>query len=179
MKKLPKILSREQATTFFASVSGRSWTQTRIRTMAQTAYSAGLRLAELCNLRRDDVTEGFLSVRDGKCGRDRVVPISGRLQPFLSAWEAIRKESEWYFCTLAGGKVSRTSFQRSVSRVSTKAGVHCSPHVLRHCFATELMEDGFNIREVQQLLGHSSVATTQIYTHVRPVDLAAKMRERI
>ncbi len=98
---------------------------------------------------------------------------------WLQRWNERRpKARRAFFCTLAGGPLSTRYLQQVVQRVAEKAGIErrVSPHTLRHSYATGMLDDGFTIREVQVLLGHSSVATTQIYTHVRPKDLAAKIQ---
>ena len=106
---------------------------------------------------------------------------------WCNRWLDIRPESDYFFCTLRGGKLSDRYLREVCYRISEKAGVYIndnhrkkrvSPHVLRHTCATELLEEGFNIREVQQVLGHENLNTTMIYTAVRPESLALKMKQR-
>lgn len=123
-----------------------------------------------------------LVVRQGKGGRDRVVPVDAELTHWRLQWDAVRPQaSRTLFCTLAGGPLSPRHIQQVAKRVAEKAGLdpaEMTPHVFRHTYATELLDEGFTIREVQQLLGHAHVNTTQVYTHVRPRDLADKVRAR-
>jgi len=121
-----------------------------------------------------------LVVRHGKGDKDRVVPMDDDLAHWLAAWMEKRPaNADTVFCTLRGEATVPRYWQDAVKRLATKAGLDpatVTPHVLRHCCATELLDDGCNIREVQAFLGHSSVATTQIYTHVRPAELGEKVR---
>ena len=101
---------------------------------------------------------------------------------WLRAWHEKRPKGKTFFCTLKGGPLSTRYVQQVVKRMAHRAGLErvekVSPHTLRHTYATELLDEGFSIREVQELLGHASVATTQVYTHVRPKGLADKIRAR-
>ena len=129
---------------------------------------------------------GLVEVHNGKGGRDRVIPLDGRAVGWVKAWQAVAAargiDSPWLFSTLAGGPLSPRYLQQMVKRMAARAGLarleRITPHTLRHTYATELLDEGFNLREVQFLLGHTSVATTQIYTHVRPLEVAAKVRAR-
>ncbi len=137
-------------------------------------YCTGLRLAELTGLTRNDFTPSWDAVRVvGKGRKERIVPIVSTLRPHLESFHkftlqnicASRENS--LILTSEGDPMSRYQIERAVQRVLAECGVKGkhSPHVLRHTFATLLLERGADIREIQELLGHSSLATTQIYTH--------------
>lgn len=152
-------------------------------------YRAGLRVSEVCNLTTGDVdlNEGFVYIQQSKNKKDRYVPIEDETIMWCRLWQAARPESKYFFSTLSGGKLSDTYIRQVCYRKSKRSGVYITdnkeikpvhPHVLRHCFATELLEEGFSIREVQELLGHASIDTTMVYTHIRPKNLASKIKQR-
>ena len=153
----------------------------RRHALAETLYATGLRVSELVAL---PVTvalraERFFIVR-GKGGKERVVPLSHSARAALREWLAIRatqpgaeagaEESPFLFPSSSeGGHVPRQVFARELKALAARAGVPAakvSPHVLRHAFASHLLQNGADLRAVQQLLGHSDISTTQIYTHV-------------
>lgn len=148
-------------------------------------YRAGLRVSEVVNLRPGDIRwrDGILEIQRGKGRKDRNVPVDQETLGWLQAWDAKRPKSRHFFSTLKSRALSARYLQQMVKRLAHRAGLaradRITPHVLRHSYATELLNGGFTIREVQQLLGHASVATTQVYLHVRPDDLAAKIRKRM
>lgn len=188
-QKLPKILSQSQVQALFATINVKCPTGLRNRALLDTLYRCGLRISEACNLQVADVDlqEGFIYVQQGKGKKDRYVPLDQDTIAWLKRWEAIRPESGYYFCTLKGGQLAPVYIRQVLDRLSKRSGVyiqdgrekvHVTPHKLRHTYATELLDEGFNIREVQVLLGHASIQTTTVYTHVRPEKLAKKIRER-
>lgn len=138
-------------------------------------YSTGIRLAELVNINRDDFTGGFRELHvTGKGDKERIIPIVPELRSRIKEYIAAIKRSDIciygekaLFLTYKGKRISRTEVYRIVKRQLTLLGVQGkrSPHVLRHTFATHLMNDGADLREIQELLGHSSLSTTQVYTH--------------
>jgi integrase/recombinase XerD len=141
-------------------------------------YGSGLRATELVSLPRHAVQPDrpFLILR-GKGGRERLVPISDRARAAVAAWSAlVPRDSLWLF---PSGKahLSRVRLHQLLKALAAAAGVppeRVSPHVLRHAFATHLLEGGADLRALQLLLGHADIATTQIYTHVdsrRLIDL--------
>lgn len=146
----------------------------------ESLFSTGLRVSELCNLDRDQInlTRREFSVR-GKGGKDRVVFISPSAASAISKWLSFRKDSaKPLFTHFAGTKddedggefmrLTPRSVQRLISKYSKIAGItkKVTPHVLRHSFATDLLINGADIRSVQAMLGHSSITTTQMYTHI-------------
>jgi len=161
----------------------------RNRTMLQLFYRAGLRRQEVIDLTPADIDfkNNLLYIQDSKGGKDRVVPFDEETKVWLLKWKKRRPECDFFFCTMPGNRLSPRYVLEMVYRASEKSGVYVQngrakkkvhPHILRHTYATELLEEGFGIHEVQQLLGHSDLATTAIYSHVRPVQLAKKIRER-
>lgn len=149
----------------------------RMHAMIEVLYATGLRVSELVALpvavaRRD---ERFFIVR-GKGGKERMVPLSGKAREALKAWLREREEhpsmaeSQWLFPAASeDGFMPRQVFARDLKGLAARAGISAakiSPHVLRHAFASHLLQNGADLRVVQQLLGHSDISTTQIYTHV-------------
>ena len=134
------------------------------------AYS-GLRVSELCNLRVEDadLNERVVYVHSGKGDKDRIVIISEKVAEAIENYLSIREDDLLYlFASRKGERISRVQVFRLVKKYAKIAGIkkNVTPHVLRHTLATTLLKRGVDIRYIQQFLGHSSVATTQIYTHV-------------
>jgi site-specific recombinase XerD len=185
---LPKVLSREDAHKLLTSIRTTSRTGLRNRVALQLMYRAGLRVSEVCNLgvRHVDLRNGYVYVQQGKGKKDRYVPIDPETIQLCQQWLCEKPASDYFICTLKGGPVSQRYLRAVCYRLSQKAGVFLDvnhrrvpvhPHTLRHCYATERLEDGFDLREVQELLGHSSPNTTAIYTHIRPAKLRRKVQE--
>ncbi|NJO87894.1 MAG: tyrosine-type recombinase/integrase [Chloroflexia bacterium] len=140
------------------------------RAILTTIYAAGLRMSELLNLRLKDIRsdEGYIFVKGGKGKKDRHTVLSNNLLKLLRNYYKDYKPSYWLFEGQDGGKYSASSVQ-SIFRGAQKAsGANpwSTPHTLRHSFATHLLENGENLRNIQVLLGHESSKTTEIYTHV-------------
>jgi integrase/recombinase XerD len=152
----------------------------RDRAIVELLYSTGARVGELVALDLDEVVDGELVRLRGKGGKERVVPIGSyarasldaylvRTRPYLVA----RGGTPALFLNRRGGRLSRQSVWALLSELGAQTGVSVSPHSLRHSFATHLLEGGADVRVVQELLGHASVATTQIYTLVTVDSLRA------
>lgn len=190
MLKLPKIIDQKSVKKMLSCVNLSCPTGIRNYAIIIIMYRAGLRVSEVCNLRLADVNfdTGLIYVQQGKCGKDRYVPMDNDIMTSLQAWLKIRPESEYFFCTLQGGQLDTRYVREVCYRLSTKAGVYIqdgtkkkpvSPHKLRHTMATELLKSkDFNIREIQTLLGHSSINTTMVYTHVVMDELQEKIKKR-
>jgi len=143
--------------------------------MVLVFYTCGLRLAELTGIRRDDFTADFSALRvRGKGDKMRSVPLLDRVACEIKrhiernrAENICSDDEKSLFLSSRGKPVSRSDVQRSVARLLRECGVQgkCSPHVLRHTFATHLLNDGADLREIQELMGHSSLRATQVYTH--------------
>ena len=146
----------------------------RDRAIMEVLYSSGLRVGELVGLNWRDIDEdaGMVLVRAGKGNKDRMVPIGEPALDALDRWRrAMPVAWDWngpVITNLRGGRLSARSVESMVARRLEKAGiaVHLTPHGLRHCFATHLLNAGADLRSIQEMLGHSSLATTQRYTHV-------------
>lgn len=189
MKKLPKVISREDCQKILSIPNVKTKTGLRNRTILEVMYRGGLRVEEACSLAPEDIflNEGWIYVQLGKGEKDRNVPVPEETLVWLGRWMDARPGGEYFFTTHKGGKLDQSYVRRMVYRYSRQAGVYLldgkkrkpiSPHTLRHCFATELIEEGFTLAEVQRLLGHSSINTTSVYLHVRPIELAEKVRKR-
>lgn len=189
MLKLPKIIDQRSVTKMLKQINIGCPTGIRNYAIVVMMYRAGLRVSEVCNLRFPDVNfeTGLIYVQQAKGKKDRYVPMDNDIIESTKVWLAIRPESELFFCTLKGGQMSQRYIREVCYRLSTKAGVYIqdgtekkpvSPHKLRHTMATELLKEGFNIREVQETLGHGNVQTTMIYTHVVQDELQEKIKRR-
>ena len=173
-RPLPKILGHEAVDALFAAVErGKAEggvPALRTAALIELLYGSGLRASELVSLPRGAVSPDrpFLILK-GKGGRERLVPISDRARAAVALWAAhVPRDGAWLF---PSGKahLSRVRLHQLVKALAAEAGIppeRISPHVLRHAFATHLLEGGADLRAVQMLLGHADIATTQIYTHV-------------
>lgn len=195
-KRLPVVLTQDEEQALLATINTRSTTGLRNRTILAVMLGAGLRVSEVVNLRGVDVDlqQGEVRVNLGKGGKDRVVPVNSETVAWLRAWAEKRKAMGLngkapFFVGLREGPTGHGDRERGqglgvryvqalVGRLATGAGLakRVTPHTLRHTYATRRLNEGFNIREVQALLGHSNVATTQVYTHVSPDELRAKVQ---
>lgn len=172
--KLPDRLNVEEVNRLLNSISGDREIDIRNRAMMETLYAAGLRVSELVNLELEniDLRLGYLRVM-GKGNKERIVPLGKTAVHYLIRYIETRKksgkmQSSALFLTRLGKKISRVEFWRQLKNYARKAGIrtNISPHVLRHSFASHLLAGGADLRFVQEMLGHSSITTTQIYTHV-------------
>lgn len=174
--KLPEILTVEEIDTIIATVDMSKKEGQRNRAILETLYSCGLRVSELCNLKLSELyfDEGFIKV-EGKGSKQRLVPISPRAIKEIKYWlldrnvGKIKKGFEDYvFLARWGNSISRIMVFHLIKELAEKAGItkNISPHTFRHSFATHLLEGGANLRAIQCMLGHESIATTEIYTHI-------------
>lgn len=185
MSRLPTILEPHEVRAILKLPSREAPTGVRNLAMLTAMHRCGLRVSEVTALRPEHIrwSAPLLEVHDGKGGKDRNLPVDAITVERFKDWARLRPAGETFFTTLKGARVSVRYVQRMVKRLAVKAlgpvrGRQVTPHTLRHTYATELVDEGFTLREVQTLLGHSSVATTQIYTHVRPHRIAEKIRLR-
>jgi len=180
-RPLPKALSLEQVERLLASPVGDDPAGLRDRAMLELLYAAGLRITELIALDIDDVDLVQRTVRClGKGSKERMVPIGRAASQALGAWMTrgrppLRPDSPTLFCNRRGGRLTRQGGWKIIKRHAQRAGFadRVSPHTLRHSFATHLLDNGADVRVVQELLGHASVNTTQIYTRVSRARLRA------
>ena len=174
--KLPEILTVEEIDTIIATVDMSKKEGQRNRAILETLYSCGLRVSELCNLKLSELyfDEGFIKV-EGKGSKQRLVPISPRAIKEIKYWlldrnvGKIKKGFEDYvFLARWGNSISRIMVFHLIKELAEKAGItkNISPHTFRHSFATHVLEGGANLRAIQCMLGHESIATTEIYTHI-------------
>lgn len=183
---LPKILSHAQVEALFNHAEKEAENDApaavRLLTLIELLYGSGLRATELVALPLNAVPRDapFLTVT-GKGSAQRMVPISGRARHALSRWLAIRPDDGKFLFPSRGKHLSRIRLFQLVKDLAARAGIDpakISPHVLRHAFATHLLEGGADLRVLQVLLGHADISTTQIYTHVDAARLVALVNER-
>ena len=177
-KALPKVLSEEETFRMLDAVSGKDPRELRDRAMLEVMYGCGLRVSELCALSTDDIiADGELLRVLGKGSKERVVPIgkaAGRALTdyFASARDVFTKGDPsvtTVFVTRLRKPFTRQAVFKMIKERATAVGIdpkRISPHVLRHCFASHMLQHGADIRAIQELLGHADIGTTQIYTHV-------------
>lgn len=185
-RPLPKILSHEEVERLFAQAEqeaegGRAET-VRLLTLLELLYGSGLRATELVSLPLAAVPRDapFLTVT-GKGGVARMVPVSSRAKQALARWLALRQGESKFLFPSRGKHLSRIRLFQLLKELAARSGLppeKLSPHVLRHAFATHLLEGGADLRVLQTLLGHADIATTQIYTHVDAARLVALVNER-
>jgi len=145
-------------------------TNLKHKTILYTLYSGGLRVSEIIKLRIEDVQKenGVLFIKGAKGKKDRITLLADNLLPLLRKYYIEYKPSYWLFEGQDGGQYTSSSIQKVFRSAVKQSGINpwATPHILRHSFATHLMQSGANLRYVQNLLGHSSSKTTEIYTHV-------------
>lgn len=175
-KSLPKTLSEAQVDDLLQAPSAHTALGMRDRAMLELLYASGLRVSELVNLQIREVStqDGVVRVT-GKGSKTRLVPMGQEAAEWIDRYlSSARPEilkggvSDAVFVTTRGGPMTRHAFWHLIQRYALQAGIaqHISPHVLRHAFATHLLNHGADLRVVQMLLGHADISTTQIYTHV-------------
>lgn len=176
---IPKPLSEEEVETLIAAVVGDDPVAVRDRALLEFLYGTGARISEVCALSSGDVDlEGGMVRLYGKGSKERLVPIGtcarealhrwvteGRPQLVPARW-ARRGDAEAVFLNTRGGRLGRQAAYAIVSRHGETAGLELSPHVLRHSCATHMLDHGADLRIVQEMLGHASISTTQVYTRV-------------
>ena len=162
-KKLPAVLSKQEVTSLFnAAVTKKS------RLILELLYSSGLRVSEIVKLKPGDIDfkENVGWVREGKGKKDRLFVLSGKLSKKLKKFLELNPRTTYIFSK--DKPLTTRNIQKIVKKASYNAEIHKSvhPHTLRHSFATHLLDAGIDLRKIQFLLGHASIATTQMYTHV-------------
>ena len=174
-KYLPAVLSVEEVDRLIAAVDLDSAFGKRDRAMLETLYGLGLRVSELISLRISSIwtEQGFVSVI-GKGDKQRLVPLGGMARDAIRDYlevrgpAADRENSDILFLNRFGRALTRIAVFKMIKAYAVKAGIskEISPHTLRHSFATHLIENGADLRAVQEMLGHESILTTEIYTHI-------------
>jgi integrase/recombinase XerD len=184
-ERVPKVLSIEQVDRLLAAPGRTDPCWRRDRALLELLYATGCRASELSNLRLQDMRldEGFCVCR-GKGDKQRVVPLGGRAIAAVRAYleherpqlvGRMRTGADWVLLSYRGRRLRRERSWELLKRYALRVGAppEISPHTLRHSFATHLLAGGVDLRQVQEMLGHASIATTQIYTHVDPTRLKA------
>ena len=174
--RLPEVLTVEEIDAIIGAIDLSKPEGQRNRAILETLYSCGLRVSELCSLKLSDLyfDEGFIKV-EGKGSKQRLVPISPRAIKEIKYWLADRGHGrikpgfeDYVFLARWGKGISRIMVFHIIKELAQKSGItkNISPHTFRHSFATHLLEGGANLRAIQCMLGHESIATTEIYTHI-------------
>ena len=179
-RPLPSVLSVAEVDTLLATAGAeanadvppqRKEAALRLYVLLELLYATGMRVSELVSLRRSAVMRdaSFLTIT-GKGNKERIVPVNDGARDAVRAWVAVLPPGPWLFpANGETGYLSRQVFARDLKGLAARAGIAASrvaPHVLRHAFASHLLQGGADLRVVQTLLGHADISTTQIYTHV-------------
>ena len=175
-RRLPRVLDHDAVRALFDALgcrveaSGGAAADVRLSALIELLYGSGLRATELVSLdvRTISADRPFAILR-GKGGRERLVPVSDRARAAVAAWQKLRGGDPGFLFPSGKGHLSRVRLFQLVRELASQAGIapdRISPHVLRHAFATHLLEGGADLRAVQTMLGHADIATTEIYTHV-------------
>ena len=179
--RLPVVLSVEEINALTAAIDLSSNEGHRNRAIIEMLYGSGLRVSELVNLKLSDMyrREGYMLI-EGKGSKQRLVPISPVAEEWFAYWMEERahwnvppEHADWAFVNRRGKQLTRAMVFTIIKRLCAAAGINknISPHTLRHSFATHLLQNGADLRVIQQLLGHENLATTEIYTHLDIQDL--------
>ncbi|MDD4939345.1 MAG: site-specific tyrosine recombinase XerD [Candidatus Omnitrophica bacterium] len=175
-KKIPQTLSANEVDALLAQPNIRTSQGIRDKAVLETLYATGMRVSEAVNLKTQNVNldVGFLRCI-GKGNKERIIPLGkkaiGSIKRYIGSARAEqlkKKESEFLFLSRLGKKISRQSLWKMIKKYAKQARIKkpIKPHILRHSFATHLLERGADLRSVQEMLGHANISTTQIYTHV-------------
>lgn len=184
---LPEVLSTAEVDLLEQAIDLSKWEGHRNRAIIEVLFSCGLRVSELINLKLSNlyVDEQFVRVM-GKGSKERLVPISPRALEELNYWFSMRNEmsikpgeEDYVFLNRRGHHLTRTMILIMIKRYAAEAGIKktISPHTLRHSFATSLLEGGADLRAIQAMLGHESIGTTEIYTHIDTSTLRQEILE--
>ena len=170
---LPSILAKAEIARLLDG-----FTTAKYRTFFTLVYGTGLRISEACPLETRDIDamQQVIHVRNGKGGKDRMVPMGGKLYLLLRTYYKHEQPAKpWLFASKSGGPLCAETARRALLCAAAVSGIgkFVNPHLLRHAFATHLLEGGEDLRKIQVILGHASLQSTQIYTHVAPSVIAA------
>ena len=190
MRSLPKILSINEVDILLKTAQREAHREVqarkqskkaqRLNLMLELLYATGMRVSELVSLEKNAIMrDSFFINIIGKGNRERIVPLNDRARDLLISWIKNHPKEKFLFPARSkSGHIERQVFARELKNLALKAGIspdRVSPHILRHAFASHLLEGGANLRIVQSLLGHADISTTQIYTHI----LDKRLREII
>lgn len=184
-KQLPKnIMSKKEIGKLLSIPNLDTIRGIRDRAILEVFYSTGIRVSELCNLTLNDInlTGGELRVNQGKNAKDRIIPLGEAVCDFIELYlresrpKLADSKQQILFVTKKGAKFSRNHIHNTIMRYGKKTGLKANPHSIRHTCATHLLKGKADIRQIQELLGHASISTTQIYTKVEISDLKRVMK---
>ena len=179
-KKPPITLEPEEAQNLLKQPSKRYPTGLRNKAILSLMLNCGLRVSEVVNLRPGNInlTKGKLRVESGKGSRDRDLAIPEYLADLFDSWRKKRPQSDFFFSTLKGKKLSIKYLQQMVKRYALKAGINkrVSPHTLRHTYATQYYKQTKDIETLRRILGHSDISTTTIYVTLANIDVENGMK---
>lgn len=186
--KLPEVLTEEEAVKVLESCPINTPTGLRDRAILELLYSTGIRRSELIHLDMEDLfaERGELAIKQGKGKKDRIVPVGDVALTFLTAylklvrpWLAQSPEDNALFLTVNGHRMGHQTVKVVVGKAVKKSGVQrrVTPHIFRHSMATHLLRNGADIRHIQALLGHDSLLSTQVYTHLTAEDLKQAVKK--
>lgn len=188
-QRLPKLLGKDEVDRLFAAIDARLErapvpASFRLKALLELLYGSGLRATELVSLQRNAIVRGrpYLILK-GKGGKERLVPLSEKALDAVEAWRVHVPDNARFLFPSGGksGHLTRVRLFQLVRELGLEAGLppeRLSPHVLRHAFATHLLDNGADLRALQQMLGHADIATTQIYTHVAESRLIELVNEK-
>jgi len=170
-KRIPAVLTKDEVKRLLDSISN-----SKSKLMVSLTYACGFRVSELINLKLEDLNfeEKICNVRQGKGKKDRIVNIPSFLEEDLKKQVLEQQQTgQQFLFSGPKGQLSIRNFEKIVTNAAKKAGIkkEVHPHTLRHSFATHLLENGVDIRKIQELLGHADLSTTQIYTHISREEL--------
>ena len=187
IRPLPSVLNLAEVDKMLSVIDIRDWMGIREKAALELMYATGLRVSELVELTMDglNLDVGFIKCK-GKGGKERIVPIGRSAKEAIERYmdkvrpRLLKKGSDPHlFLTKLGRKVSRQSFWKMIKKLARRARIkkEITPHTLRHSFATHLLEHGADLRVVQEMLGHSDISTTQVYTHINKERLKSIHRQ--
>ena len=185
-RQLPDTLSTQEIETMIGLIDQSTTKGLRDRAILELLYSCGLRVTELCDLKLGDLffAEGYIRII-GKGDKQRLVPIGSvarsRIQLYMEQTQEQHQKEDTLFLNNRGKRLTRVMIFNIIKQAAQRSGIekNISPHTLRHSFATHLLQGGANIRQVQELLGHESILTTEIYTHLEAEHLRSTVEEHL
>jgi integrase/recombinase XerD len=170
-RPLPKVIGEDIVKEMLQVIAKYS-SEERIRAelILYLLYGSGLRVSELIAIKKNAISDAKFIKIFGKGGRERTVPVASHLQSLLLEWNVLNSSSIWLFPSVDGRKhITRQRIFQILKQIASHTGVdtaQISPHVLRHAFATHMLDNGADLLSLMKMLGHSNIATTEIYTHV-------------
>ncbi|EMS80603.1 site-specific tyrosine recombinase/integron integrase [Desulfotignum phosphitoxidans] len=169
-RPIPRVLTVDDVFRLLDSIKTGTWLEKRNHAMFETFYSTGMRISEIHGLNMDHIDFHNQVIRvSGKGGKQRIVPVGRRALTAVRTYrDTVSTQLKPVFLNKDFGRLSTRSIRRILDHIVNQCGLHVpvSPHVLRHCFATHMLDSGADLRGIQEILGHASLSTTQVYTHV-------------